>query len=707
MPKVKAQRLKTKGGGEGPIGGTKRFSTDQCWPTKGIKGGESAQRWQPAPGSKAAMLVKVNSIGRNQAVGTASALQLLHQKTNSTVNSPGSRSAGGYLYADKTPSKMAAPMDSRQALHLKKADNGNFCLVMPSNGSSPSSSSGPSYQTPHRAQAGTSRPSSPQYGATPPIYDEPPMESPIYDEPPMEMEVEGPHLLNRPSFTPTHSLQKQCQQGQPPPQQQPKLLQYPPTHLSSKHKRSPSATTEYSPAGRECIKHMINVDPGASKPSPQPPPSPAPSDLPLGPGKASQMQKEVTLEKKQSWRILEANVLKSIEARHSRQNSLASQEYGPAAATVNYQDSGYSTGPSPSLRRKNRRRQLAGGQGQGQGQQGRPGSVGSSGELNALNEKLMAEMRAVVSRSNTMRGSKASLDTEMSENSIPRARSPLDSLKKYAGRSMGGGGSREDLSASNRSLHRAGNPGDVPLSPLASEGTGRQKRTYEKAGTLESKGQLENGSQGAVTGRGGTLGSHQTGTGSVGGGGGGGGGGYQFPYATLCKPPPDANMVDWASKNLNMHTQGIFRRRVSIANMLSWNRGSIKKPMLITSDRAIKKEACEMFKLVQAYMGDRQARLDRRHVALLIVTKCWGMQGLRDELYVQLVRQTTDNMSLRSLAAGWELMAISLAFFSPSPKFRRYLEGYIQRHLEPGNDKKSESKRDGGFIPLVFLFSHK
>lgn len=40
--------------------------------------------------------------------------------------------------------------------------------------------------------------------------------------------------------------------------------------------------------------------------------------------------------------------------------------------------------------------------------------VGSSGELNALNEKLMAEMRAVVSRSNTVRGSKASLDTEMS-----------------------------------------------------------------------------------------------------------------------------------------------------------------------------------------------------------------------------------------------------------------------------------------------------
>ena len=217
-----------------------------------------------------------------------------------------------------------------------------------------------------------------------------------------------------------------------------------------------------------------------------------------------------------------------------------------------------------------------------------------------------------------------------------------------------------------------------------------------------------------VDGRTGSLGPHRPVThdnqeiGEEGGGGGGrAGSSYQLSYATLRQPPPpDTGMADWASKHLNMHTQGLFRRRVSIANMLSWNRGSIKKPMLVTSDRAVRKEACEMFKLVQAYMGDRPSRLDRRHSALLIVTKCWGMQGLRDELYVQLVRQTTGNTSPRSLAAGWELMAVSLAFFAPSPKFRCYLEGYIQRHTEPANDKKRESQTEqqGGspfFLPSL------
>ncbi|KAK6471797.1 rho GTPase-activating protein 39-like isoform X2 [Huso huso] len=673
-------------------------STGRETPTKGRgdsldsrkdHGRDSPQRWQPTPGSKATMLVKVNNIGRNQTAGSGNILQYHHHNNNNNpVSSQPSKPTGGYIpptQADKTqlPSKVpASPGDSKQAMQIKKTDKGSFCLVMSNN-----NSSAVTYDTPQRSQAGGSRPGSPKYASTAPIYDEPPLESPIYDEPPMEMEVEAAHLQNGPSaqhYTPTHSLQKQQQQ-------QAKVLQHPSVQQQSKHKRNPSAT-EYSPAGRECIKHMVNVE-SSSKQAQQPSSSsPAGTSDSLASAKAAQQQKDVS-EKKQSWRILEANVLKSIEARHSRQNSLASQEY-PTVATVNYQDSGYSTGPSPSLRRKNRRRQMVG------GGQGRPGSVGSNGELSVLNEKLMAEMRAVVGRSGTTRGSKASLDTEMSENSIPRdashARSPLDSLKKYGGCV----GSRDDITASNRSLYRPGQDAraschsDTSAPTPQTEGQLRQKRTYEKvdsleksitsqislsspeptrspsqAGTLESNSKLENGQKGS-----GTLGSAVV--------------GYQFPYATLRKPPAEASMADWASKNLNMHTQGIFRRRVSNANMLSWNRGSIKKPMLITSDRTVKKEACEMFKLVQVYMGDRQARLERPHVALVIVTKCWSMQALRDELYIQLVRQTTDNLCHRSMAAGWELLAISLAFFSPSPKFRHYLEGYIQRHLDPAYDKK-------------------
>lgn len=55
---------------------------------------------------------------------------------------------------------------------------------------------------------------------------------------------------------------------------------------------------------------------------------------------------------------------------------------------------------------------------------------------------------------------------------------------------------------------------------------------------------------------------------------------------------------------------------MSIANMLAWSSEPIKKPMIVTSDRSVKKEAVDMFKLIQTYMGDRRAKVDPLCVAL-------------------------------------------------------------------------------------------
>lgn len=453
-----------------------------------------SHRWQPTPGSKAAMLVKVNSMSRSQpSPAPQQHLQhSAHSKASTfTLHPSGNKAQGGQLSSTQgyktTPSgKMAA--DTRHAHHLRKASNGSFCLV-------PSDSSHPSPLL-HRSQTSTPRPVSPQYGWTAPIYDEPVSECPIYDEPPIDMEVEGAHLCNGqplPRLTPTHSLQK------------PRLLQHPgPSHSGSRHRRNPSAS-DYSPAGLECIKHMVNVDPKlgllSSSPVPTRTPSPPSRQDPLStlpqphpqaqahslPQARSQLRDREpgtpgpsTLDKKQSWRVLEATVQRAMEARHSRQSSQASQDFpsSTSQATANYQDSGYSTGPSPSLRRKTRRRVGAGG-----GAAGRPGSVGSSGELCALNERLMAEMREVVSRSNTMREVRAELEPEIGERVVvPRTRSPADSLRWYGGGgSAGRCASREDINP--QSMSRAGNQGNPALTPL--EIPGRQKRTYEKVDTLE------------------------------------------------------------------------------------------------------------------------------------------------------------------------------------------------------------------------------
>ena len=71
----------------------------------------------------------------------------------------------------------------------------------------------------------------------------------------------------------------------------------------------------------------------------------------------------------------------------------------------------------------------------------------------------------------------------------------------------------------------------------------------------------------------------------------------------------------------------------------------IRKPMLVVSDKALKKDACELFKLVQIYMSDRKAKLGMtlNSVALDICNYGYSKPGLRDELYIQICRQTTEN----------------------------------------------------------------
>ncbi|XP_052902093.1 uncharacterized protein LOC128309689 isoform X2 [Anopheles moucheti] len=148
----------------------------------------------------------------------------------------------------------------------------------------------------------------------------------------------------------------------------------------------------------------------------------------------------------------------------------------------------------------------------------------------------------------------------------------------------------------------------------------------------------------------------------------------------------ECDIEKFAQDNLNLHSKGIFRKKSSVRDMLSWTSNAISRPMLsLARDKAGKKMATDLFKLVQIYMGDRKARIGMSliSVAIDIVTMAMGQAQLRDELYIQMCRQTTENPSRDSLIRGWELMAICLSFVPPSPTFQPALLGYINRHRDP------------------------
>ncbi|XP_014668112.1 PREDICTED: rho GTPase-activating protein 39-like [Priapulus caudatus] len=151
------------------------------------------------------------------------------------------------------------------------------------------------------------------------------------------------------------------------------------------------------------------------------------------------------------------------------------------------------------------------------------------------------------------------------------------------------------------------------------------------------------------------------------------------------KPICENDIENYAHANLNRHKKGLFGKKVSVANMLSWSKEPLKKPMIATSDKKVKKEALEIFKLIQMYMCDRKLKsgMTQLGIALDLAKRGWTNKGLRDELYIQLCKQTTDNRRAESLERGWELLATMLNFYPPSVNFHDYLEGYIYRNMEP------------------------
>ena len=52
----------------------------------------------------------------------------------------------------------------------------------------------------------------------------------------------------------------------------------------------------------------------------------------------------------------------------------------------------------------------------------------------------------------------------------------------------------------------------------------------------------------------------------------------------------------------------MFRKKVTVKDMLSHTKEGLRKPLTCLADKQSKKEACEMFRWVQIYMGDRRAK---------------------------------------------------------------------------------------------------
>ncbi|KAG7090933.1 hypothetical protein E1B28_010006 [Marasmius oreades] len=166
---------------------------------------------------------------------------------------------------------------------------------------------------------------------------------------------------------------------------------------------------------------------------------------------------------------------------------------------------------------------------------------------------------------------------------------------------------------------------------------------------------------------------------------------------------------EFARQYFSTHRIGfIFRRRVPVAQMMTWQKAPLSSPLLTLNNRALNRDAVKVFKVIQHIMGDRErdrpvgVRLPAEPSSTvhsingsstslssqfnLVDEERWLLgEGLthgelRDETYCQVMKQLTKNPNPESIFKGWQLLCVLLITFPPSKNFETYLNSYIQQH---------------------------
>lgn len=183
--------------------------------------------------------------------------------------------------------------------------------------------------------------------------------------------------------------------------------------------------------------------------------------------------------------------------------------------------------------------------------------------------------------------------------------------------------------------------------------------------------------------------------GGGGGGGGSGGGGGEQQVATNQQASASAvaagKRQEWTWREL--------------AEMVKFTQTPLRRSLLklegrqgLRANQELERRAIDCFAATMRYMGDLPADSSKGpskgaklapgvpesevECVYLVLINCHNYPELRDEIYCQLIKQTTNNRSSQadSCLRGWRLLSLLAAYFDCSAHFRPYLLNYLEQN---------------------------
>lgn len=112
---------------------------------------------------------------------------------------------------------------------------------------------------------------------------------------------------------------------------------------------------------------------------------------------------------------------------------------------------------------------------------------------------------------------------------------------------------------------------------------------------------------------------------------------------------------------------------------LSWSKHKIAAPLTRLPESAVP-GALSVYRNILGWMNDRPVPENKRApLAYAIVFKGKGEDVLKNEIFVQLMKQLTNNPTQRSELLGWKLMSFLCQYVQPGPELVEYLRAFVLR----------------------------
>ncbi|CAN0359677.1 unnamed protein product [Ectocarpus sp. 6 AP-2014] len=119
----------------------------------------------------------------------------------------------------------------------------------------------------------------------------------------------------------------------------------------------------------------------------------------------------------------------------------------------------------------------------------------------------------------------------------------------------------------------------------------------------------------------------------------------------------------------------LLHKKREADRMLEWQ-NTVSNKSLTEIPKEFVKDAVTVRKSLLGYMGDKQMSFPET-LAQNILMKGLDKPKVRDEVYLQIMKQLTSNPKPDSTAKGWQVMCMGCSTFLPSMDFENYLLNFI------------------------------